>query len=92
MLCTPVEISSFSYSQGAHQEARQLRMYPSTSKASTSAMKPYIEGLRILKILGLPLKICEQDDGSIVFKDNLRWVKCGVIICKKDHQIKSNQI
>ena len=65
------------------ERKNHLRMYPSTKVSTTNAMKPFCEGLRILKLFGLPLKISERDDGSIIFKDSLRWIKCGTILCKE---------
>ena len=40
-------------------------------------MEPYLKGLRLLKLLGLPLKTRYAEDGSIEFEDHLRLVKGG---------------
>ena len=40
-------------------------------------MEPYLEGMRLVKLLGLPLKTRLTEDGSIKFEDHLRLVKGG---------------
>ena len=40
-------------------------------------MEPYLEGMRLVKLLGLPLKTRLAEDGSIKFEDHLRLVKGG---------------
>ena len=47
------------------------------TKSQISIMEPYLKGLRLLKLLGLPLKTRYAEDGSIEFEDHLRLVKGG---------------
>ena len=43
---------------------------------------PYCKGLRLFKLLGLPLKIDLTDEHVVKFEDRLRFVKCGLEIGK----------
>ena len=43
---------------------------------------PYVKGLRIFKVLGLPLKITVTEGNKIVFDDHLRILKFGAIMGK----------
>ena len=47
------------------------------TKRPLSIMEPYLEGMRLIKLLGLPLKTRFGEDGSIEFEDHLRLVKGG---------------
>ena len=47
------------------------------TKRKLSIMEPYLEGMRLVKLLGLPLKTRLAEDGSIKFEDHLRLVKGG---------------
>ena len=49
--------------------------FPKTERPS-SVMEPYRKGLRLVKFLGLPMKIKLSADGNITFEDHLRLVKC----------------
>ena len=48
---------------------------PKTERPS-SVMEPYRKGLRLVKFLGLPMKIKLSADGNITFEDHLWLVKC----------------
>ena len=48
------------------------------SDARTSPMKPYISGLRWLKVLGLPMKCNDEEDG-LKFVDHARFIKCMIV-------------
>ena len=55
---------------------------PPTERPS-SIMEPYRKGLRLVKFLGLPLKM-QITDGSVCFEDYLRLVKCGSVTGNAD--------
>ena len=43
-----------------------------------SVMGPYVKGMRLLKIVGLPLRIAIKDGGVVTFEDWFRRTKCGI--------------
>lgn len=45
-------------------------------------LQAYVRGLKIFKILGLPLKFEEDEEGSIVVKEN-RFIKCVLLTAGK---------
>ena len=50
---------------------------PTKPKTNSSVMDPYCKGLRYLKIVGLPIKISNADDGvTATFEDHGRRRKC----------------
>ena len=51
-------------------------------KASHPLWEPYIKGLGIFKVLGLPFRIIVNEGNKIVFEDHLRLLKYGCIIGK----------
>ena len=45
---------------------------------SLTIMEPYLKGMRLLKLVGLPLKATLAEDGSIVFEEHGRLLKGGL--------------
>ena len=43
-----------------------------------SVMGPYVKGMRLLKIIGLPERISVKDGGVVTFEDRFRRTKCGI--------------
>ena len=41
-------------------------------------MEPYLKGMHLLKLVGLPLKATLAEDGSIVFEEHGRLLKGGL--------------
>ncbi len=52
------------------------------SDARVSPMKPYLSGLRWLKVLGMPMK-CADKDEAMKFVDHYRFIKCLVVYLGK---------
>ena len=46
-------------------------------KRSHTIMEPYLRGMRLMKLVGLPLKATLAEDGSVVFEEHGRLVKGG---------------
>ena len=44
--------------------------------------EPYLKGLQMLKVLGLPLKITVDDEKKIIFVDHLGFLKFGILTSK----------
>lgn len=58
-----------------------------------SPFLPYCKGLRLFKVLGLPLKIVLTDEKEVKFEDRLRFFKCGLEIgknCIRNPTVKSS--
>ena len=45
---------------------------------SLTIMEPYLKGMRLMKLLGLPLKTTLAEDGSIVFEEHGRLLMGGL--------------
>ena len=59
---------------------RYMERNDNISQVTVSQLQwePYIKGLQILKVLGLPLKI-KVDENKITFVDHLGFVKFGIL-------------
>ena len=45
---------------------------------SLTIMEPYLKGMRLMKLLGLPMKATLAEDGSIVFEEHRRLLIGGI--------------
>ena len=61
-----------------------------SSNEAKSHFQPYCKGLRLSKLLGLPLKIDLTHEKEVKFEDRLRFVKCGLEIGKNSTGIWKN--
>ena len=60
---------------------RYMERNDNVSQVNVSQLQwePYLKGLRMLKVLGLPLKIT-VDENKIIFVDHFGFVKFGILI------------
>ena len=45
---------------------------------SLTIMEPFLKGMRLMKLVGLPLKTAWAEDGSIVFEEHRRLLMGGL--------------
>ncbi len=56
----------------------QIQAEDATPKVNPNPFRPYLKGLTILKVLGLPLKYEDDQNGRIVVSEN-KFMKLGLL-------------